>query len=301
MMFKYLNLMAEPQVICYDDADDAAAVVAAAEAAEAATAAADATAAAAAVTTPPADGDGTQAFTQEQVNRMMAEDRRKHETKSKQVGDQIKTMETRMQQMIADKRTSDEHKAMLESDLEDVRASQRTAQEQRDHIAAKATADHESALTSLTDEKSMWEDLYKTSMIDRAIIDAAIEHDAFNPDQIIDKLKPRTEMRPHKDEEGNLTGSMEARVASKVIEEDGTVLTSWDTPSQVVEKLKTSGQDKDGNLFRSAVIAGIGGGTAASTTGSGIKINPNSISPEEYAKRFKENPESLGLPPRKNY
>ena len=241
-------------------------------------------------------------FTQIQLNEYLATDRRKHEAATKKVADQAKAMEQRLEKMIADKQTSDAQRAGLESDLEDFRASQRSEEEQREHVALKAKEAHDNEVKELTEAAGTWETLYKQSTIKRTLTDAAVKHDAFNPKQIVALLEQKTEMRPVKEADGVtvIPNKFEARTAIDVREEDGTILTAWKTPSEAVEGMKND-PDEDGNLFRNAVLAGIGGGTAATTGKNSAGVDPSKLSIEEKARRFKEDPESLGLKPKRNY
>lgn len=252
---------------------------------------------------PPA-GDkksGEATFTQSQLNEILAADRRKHQDQTKKVQDQAKSMETRLEKMIDDKNNSDAVRASLAADLEELRASQRTDAEQREHNAAKSKAEHENQIKGLEESAVTWEGLYKASTIERALTDAAVEHEAFRPGQIVSLLKDKTEMRQNKDSEGNLLpDSFTSKTAIEVTTEEGEVLTHWKSPSEVIKMMKENSAE-DGNLFRNAVLAGIGAGTAAGTGKNSAGVDPSKLSIEEKARRFKEDPESLGLKSRRNY
>jgi len=293
MTFKNkLFVYATPQVLCYDEpsGDDAAAAAAAAAVA-AAEAAAD------------AEGDGDDGgddaakakFTQDQLNKILAEDRRKEEAKRKAVGETAKQMEARLKQAIADNRNSEELRAGLEADLEDLKASQRSEAEQREHLAARAKEEHETQVATLQQAATQWEGLFKQSSIERSILDAAVKHEAFNNDIIVNLLASKTEMKQAKDSAGNLLpDKYEPKTAVSVKDPDsGELLTAWKSPEEAVEIMKNN-PDEFGGLFRNAVIAGIGGGTAASNQ-PGPKVDAAKLTAEEFARRFAENPESLGL------
>jgi len=294
MTFKEF-VLSFPQVLCYEDGD-----------AGDAGGAAD-TGAAADAGGGEGQGEGVgqsqqeKLFTQEQLNEFLARDRRTHQEQTKKVAEQAKQMESRLQKLISDKNTSEAHRASLEADLEDLRASQRTEQEQREHLAKKAKEEHENALNNLKSEASQWESLFKESTVQRTLTDAAVKHEAFSPSQLVALLKDKTEMRPVKDQENQvIPGRFEAKTAIEVKGDDGQVMTAWKTPEEAVEMMKNN-PDEYGNLFRNAVIAGIGGGTAASTGKNSAGVDPSKLSMAEKARRFREDPESLGLPPRKNY
>lgn len=233
-------------------------------------------------------------FTQDQVNKFLAEDRRKRETKVQTQNEQFKKMEDRLGQMISAAETTKEQKAMLEADLEDLRASQRTEQEQREHLAKQAKEKHDDEITTLKENGLKWEALYKTSMIQRSLLDAAAEHDVYNAEDIIDKLEKHTELRPDKDTDGNLLGTFSPRTAVKVKDENGETLTAWKTPSEAVAAMKAN-SEKHGNLFRSSVMAGIGGGTATTPGAGNAPVDGKNLSDDEWFKAAQENPDKFGV------
>jgi hypothetical protein len=285
-----------PQVLCYDEGEGAGDA-----GAGAGEGAGDAGAAGGDEGQGAGEGAQTKTFTQDQLNEILAADRRKHQEQTKKVAEQAKSMESRLQKLIADKNTSEAQRAGLEADLEDLRASQRSEAEQREHLAKKAKEEHENTVNNLKGEAQQWESLFKESTVQRTLTDAAVKHEAFSPNQLVALLKDKTEMRPVKDQEGQvIPGRFEARTAIEVKGEDGEVMTAWKDPTEAVELMKNN-PDEYGNLFRNAVIAGIGGGTAASTGKNSAGVDPSKLSIAEKARRFKEDPESLGLSARKNY
>jgi DNA-binding transcriptional MerR regulator len=75
--------------------------------------------------TPPADG-GERKFSQEELNQVLAKDRRKHEA-------QLQKMADTLESLSASKNLSEEEKANLASQLEEARASVRTKEQQLTH------------------------------------------------------------------------------------------------------------------------------------------------------------------------
>lgn len=286
MTFKWDFILAYPQIICFDGEEDGDALGDAVDSGD----------------------DGQQetkkqetVFTQEQVNKFLAEDRRKREQKLKSQEEQVKKAEERLQQIASQAETTKEQKVMLEMEIEQLRASRRSEEEQRKHLEEQRKKAHENEINDLKSKMVEWEGLYKSSTIERALNDAAIAHEAFRPGQIVDLLRNRTEMKEAKDKDGNvILGQYVPMVAVQVTEEDGTVLTNWVEPNKAVELMKND-PDRDGNLFKNSVIAGIGGGTAPSTGSNSAKVDPNKLSDEEFERRFREDPKSLGLRPKTYY
>ena len=67
------------------------------------------------------------------------------------------------------------------------------------------------------------------------------------------------------------------------------------TPSEAVKRMTEIAEFQ--NLFRKNVVSGVGGNSAIGglTTGSNGRIDPRSLTPEQYQKVRAENPELLGL------
>lgn len=287
MTFELDYVFSYPQIICYDGEGEGTAV-----------------------SDPPASGDPPAnddqpdgqkkeaVFTQAQLNEILAADRRKHQDQTNKVKEQAQQLEAQMQKLIQDKNTTEAAKASLQADLDELRASQLTEEQKRELAAKKAKEEHENQVKNLQEQATQWETLFKRSTIERTLTDAAVTHDAFSPSQIVSLLKDHTEMKPVKDSDGNeIPGRFEPKTAIKITEENGEVLTAWKTPAEAVEHMKTQ-SDLFGNLFKNHVIAGIGSGTAP---GGGKPTDPSKLSIEEKARRFREDPESLGLKPKRNY
>lgn len=272
-----------PQLLCYDEDGGEGA----AEASEA------------------SDDSGSEApsgtvFTQEQVNEFLAKDRRAQQAKLKKQQEQFSKMEKQLETFIAREKEGSQERMQLEADLEELRATQRTAEQQREHEAKRAAEKHQRELEEARGAATNWETMFKKSSIDRAILDAANEHNAFNANDFIALLGPRAEMREQKDKDGNPTGQLVPMVAIDVQDEEtGEMLRAWKSPSEAVKAMKEQ-PEQHGNKFRDSVIAGIGGGTATSSGGKGsAQVDPTKLSMEEKARLFKENPEALGLPKRR--
>jgi hypothetical protein len=79
-------------------------------------------------------------------------------------------------------------------------------------------------------------------------------------------------------------------------EETGQAEITLRTPQEAVQRMKEL-PEQWGNLFRANVVSGIGSGAATGgvTSGEGGRIDVAKLSPEQYRKLRKENPEALGL------
>lgn len=290
---KLYNLIwTNPALACYEGDDDGGDgdLVQAAEAAAAA-AATDAAAKAneAKKAADEARKNTEKTFSQSDLNTFLAEDRRKHQEK-------IKGLEDGYKKILADTNLQKEQRAKLEAELQDVQASQRTKEQQAEYERKQEHERYVTEMETVKDQSKQWETLFKNSVVDRSLQDAAITHEAFNPTQIMGLLRPMTRMQEKKDDSGNPLGLFSPVIDFLDINEtNGEQETTLRTPEEAVQRMKELPQ-LYGNLFRSNVVSGIGSGSATGGVRSGEgRIDPTKLTPEQYRKIRKENPEALGL------
>jgi len=241
--------------------------------------------------TPPDGGTSTEApktFTQEQVNEFLAKDRRKNQETFKQKYD---TLETSMQAQLERVGNDSEERERLEKELADLQASFRTKEQQIEWEKKQSEKKYQSELEEERKERERWQKLYRNEKIDRSLLDAAGQ-DAFNPSLIVDLLRTQTELKVE-----NVEGS-ESLVPmvnfNDVDEKTGEPIKTLRTPEDAVKRMKELPQ-LYGGLFRANVVSGVGAGAAEATPGANSKIDVTKLSPEQYRKIRKENPELLGL------
>lgn len=231
-------------------------------------------------------------FSQTDVNTFLAEDRRKHQEK-------ISKLETSYKAILEDKNLQQEQRDKLEAELQDLQKMSRTKEQQAEY---ERKQEHERFTLEVEELKvaaERWESMYKSSVIDRSLQDAAIAQDAFNAKQIMGLLRPITRMQEKTDDGGNLLGQFSPVIDFPDIDETtGDQVTTLRTPEEAVQRMKELPQHY-GNLFRSNVVSGVGSGSATGGVQSGEgRIDPTKLTPEQYRKVRKENPEALGLKPR---
>ena len=230
-------------------------------------------------------------FSQDDMNRFLADDRRKH-------GEKYKKLEGAYEDMISDKNLASEERSKLQGELEDLRKTFRTKKSNEEYERKQERERFTQELTGYKESAIKWEHMYKDSAIQRSLQDSAIAAEAFNPAQIVGLLRPMTEMRPAVDTDGNeLDGHMAPKVDFPDINaETGQAEITLRTPQEAVQRMKEL-PEQWGNLFRANVVSGIGSGAATGgvTSGEGGRIDVTKLSPEQYRKLRKENPEALGL------
>jgi hypothetical protein len=230
-------------------------------------------------------------FNQDDVNTFLADDRRKH-------GEKYRKLEGAYEEMLADKTLASEQRGKLESELQDLQKSFRTKEQQAEYERKQEQQRFKTEVTGYKDSAIKWERMYKDSVIERSLQDAAIAAESFNPSQIVGLLRPMTQMRPATDEDGGeIEDQMNPMIDFPDIDEKtGDRIVTLRTPQQAVQRMKEM-PEHYGNLFRANVVSGIGSGAATGgvTSGEGGRIDVTKLTSEQYRKLREDNPEALGL------
>jgi hypothetical protein len=272
------SYLACPSLVCFDNAGDPPAAAAAA--------------AAAVGGDPPAAGAGDppKNFTQEEVNKFLAEDRRKHQ-------ERLQRLEGQLAEISESKNLSEQERAKLEETLEDVRKQFRTKEQQLAHERKQLEEQFTGRIKDLEGKAQVWETRYRESTITRALQDAAVSHDSFQPSQVVTILRPMTKMVEIPDQAGKSTGQFKPMIDFPDKDPNtGEEILTQRTPEDAVKRMKEL-PDLYGNLFKSGVVSGIGSGsgTGGLTPGQGGRLDVTKLTTEQYMKIRKENPELLGL------
>lgn len=233
----------------------------------------------------------TATFTQEQVNEFMAKDRRKNEEKFKR---QYEKLESQMKQQIQRAGNDSEERERLQQELEDLQATFRTKEQQVEWEKKQTEKKYQTDLENERKERERWEKLYRQEKIDRSLLDAASSQDAFNPTLIVDLLRPAAELKADNVEGQGYTFATMVNF-NDIDEKTGEPIRTLRTPEDAVKRMKELPQ-LYGGLFRANVVSGVGAGSAEATPGAHAKLNLKDLTPEQYRKIRKENPELLGLP-----
>ena len=227
------------------------------------------------------DGDG-KVFTQAEVNEFVVK-------RNKALKAQYESLESNYEGLLKQQNLTNEQRSKLESELEGVRAALRTKEEQAKHEAKLAASKHQQEVQSLTQERDQFRNMFQSGIRDRAILEAAQKHDAFNPQQFIPFLSPRTKVIDELDAQGNKTGNQVPVVEVTVTGDDGTPKTVQKSVEDAVADLKAS----DPNLFKNGVATGIGEGSNPGVAQGDLDLA--NMSDEEYFANYDAIQKKLGL------
>lgn len=239
-------------------------------------------------------GDVKTAFTQEDINKFLAEDRRKHQEK-------YKNLETRLAQLAESKNIEEKERAKYQEEVESLRAQWLTKEQQAEYNRKKEKEQYEQELKTAKDTATQYQGLYTSHVIDDSIRRAASPDEVMNQELIVQLLRPKTQIRPITNEEGKPTDKQAPMVEFDDIDENtGQPITTLRTPADAIQRMKEL-PSQYGGLFRANVISGVGQGAATGgvTSGTGkVDISKIARDPALYRKYRKENPALLGLKPR---
>ncbi len=140
---------------------------------------------------PPADSG--RAFSQEEVNRLLADDRRKHQAR-------IDRVQRTLEEVSASKNLSVKEREQLATQLEAMAAENRTREEQLVHERTQLEKQHAQVLADEKKNTDAWRKRFEDSAIQNALVDASHRSDAFSTDQILRLLRPSTRVVERADE-----------------------------------------------------------------------------------------------------
>lgn len=249
------------------------------------------------------DGEGTATETppakvefsaeqQAKVNALLADERRKAETKSKS---DLQSIQAQLEEALQSKTLAEEDRTKLKATHEDTQKRLRTEAEQLAHEKKRAEEEFKTKYTEVESRATAWEQRFKSAEITRSLQDAAIAEEAYNPTQIVSLLRHSTKMTEEVDEKTNKpTGNFMLEVEFEDVSTEGASYTAKMPPAKAVKRMKELPQYA--NLFKSGVVSGLGGNsTAGGAAGGNTKIDLRNLTPEQYRELRKNNPKALGL------
>jgi hypothetical protein len=236
-------------------------------------------------------GSGDARFSQEDVNRMLADDRRKHQA-------QVQRVEKMLEEVSASKNLTIQEREQFAQQLEDLRKETRTKEQQLAHEKKQLEEQLTGKITNAEKAAKEWEQRYREGTVERALQDAAVGGEAFNVNTVMSVLRPMTRLIEITDEKtGKGTGKFKVVVDFPDTDPNtGEPTATLHTPDSAVKRMKDLPQIY-GNLFKSGVVSGIGSSAATGglASGTGGKFDPRKLTQEQYMELRAKNPAALGL------
>jgi len=130
-----------------------------------------------------------------------------------------------------------EQKTKVEEELETLRGTLRTKEEQAIHDKQKLSQQHTKQLTAVQEEAKQWQTRYSNMHIQNSLLAAAGDNNAFNPQQIVQILQPNTSLVEGVDGEGKPNGTFSAVVKLSLPDDKGNMAEMTLPPSEAVSKM----------------------------------------------------------------
>jgi hypothetical protein len=239
--------------------------------------------------TPTPPTPDSKSFTQDDLNKFLAEDRRKHQEK-------IQKLESSYQEALSNAQLTAAERENLETSLGDLRKQFRTKEQEAVEQTKKIESDYQQRLTAAETSAKRWQEQYTDATITRSIMDAAVTLDAYDADQIVTILRHSTKMVEKVDADGKRTGQYEPMVDFyDTNSETGEQVLTQRRPSEAVKRMGEL--PKYANLFKANVTGGLSATSATGSLkpGSNGVVDVTKLTTDQYLKLRKENPALLGL------
>jgi len=229
------------------------------------------------------DGDdGKLSMTQDQLNKMMADNRRKLTQQNEKLVGELNTLKNQAT-MTATERSE------LEERIEKLQEQTMTQEEIAKRDTKKAGKAHQEEIDKLTGERDHWQLNYTSERVNRSLQDAAIEAKATVPEQIVSLLGPQTYLSEVLGEDGKPTGAYEPLIKFVDVDDDGKPTTHSLKPADAMKRMQEL-PDRFGNLFINPGAGGFGADNGAGGKGGKQKTIDAIKDPDAYMKWRKANP-----------
>lgn len=189
-------------------------------------------------------------FSQDDVNKIVAEEKRKTQAAQAKLVTELEAMRNKAN-LTASEREE------IEQRLESVKSEFMTKEELLKQEKAKSEKKLKEDLDAKSKEAENWRGRFTQSTITRSITDAAVASDAFSPKQIVAQLAPNTRLVDVLGEDNKPTGEFVAKVKITAKDKDNKDITLDLEVGEAVKKM--SEQDEFANLFKGKGTGGTGG------------------------------------------
>jgi len=205
-------------------------------------------------------------YTQKEFDGHMAGLRKKSEASNEAMTKELETLKERSN-LTAQERTD------LESRLESLKEESMTKEQKLNKQLKKNETEWADKYKILEDQHNTLNTKYEDETINRAITNAALDGEAFSPEQIVAVLRPTTELMAELDDKKEPTGKMLVMGKHTGVDEDGKVVTENLPINEIVKKMRED-TNRFGNLFKTNNTSGVGGGNRDKDN-SGTKYDGN--------------------------
>lgn len=198
---------------------------------------------------PEPEANPQKTFTQEELNGILKKEKEKNRG-------QLEKALSEVQMLRKKANLTSEEKIQLDKRVEDLQDQLLTKEQRAKNEIEKLQKKAEEERTQLEQERNDWRERFTTTTIERTILDAAHEHNAFDPEQIVLMLKPNTQLAEELSEEGEPTGNLIPKTLFKDTDKEGKAVELKLSVSEAVKRM--SEMDRYANLFKYEGQGGFG-------------------------------------------
>lgn len=216
-------------------------------------------------------------FTQEQVDTMVSETAKKHQTQAQKALEELDAIKTKAQ-------LSETERVELNERIDTMKNQLLTKEELAKKDKDKLLANHTDELKLVTIERDSWKSRYTESTIIRNITDEAVANKAFVPEQVVNMLWNDTNLIPVLDSDDKPTGELQARVKFPDVDKEGKPCILDLTIAEAVKRMTEI--EKYYNLFKGEGTGGMGLNNRPS--GKNLDIRKIATDPAAYREARKK-------------
>lgn len=218
-------------------------------------------------------------FTQDQVNALIATDKRNLQQKNQQ-------LVTQLQQIQESANLNSQEKEQLATQINDLQLQFQTKEQKAAEEVGTLRKKLETETKNLMTDRDGWKDRYSEEVRTRAITDAAVSGEAFNPSQVVALLKTNTRLVEEKDDKG-IVKNYKPVVRFTAFDEKGAAIELELSPTEAITRMKED-VARYGNLFKSKTAGGFGGQGNQGDAGDS-KADISKMTHEQYRAWRKKN------------
>lgn len=215
-------------------------------------------------------------LTQEQVDKILSDEREKFNGVKKKYDDELQALKARTELTDQERKELDERIARLQSE-------HTTKAEQLQAELSTTRKQSEAQIKKIEAERMRYQSLFAQKMISSEITQAASIHKAVNPGQIMALIGPMTELVEELDEEGKPNGNFVPQVKYPTTDKDGKKIVLTLPVDSAVKRMRED--EIHANLFQ---YEGNGGSGSRNTGGTKVNMAELLRDPVKYRKAREE-------------
>jgi hypothetical protein len=186
---------------------------------------------------------------QKLVADALAETKKAGQVQAQKALDELNALKTKSTLTADERKSLEERLTVMQSEIA-------TKEELARRDLEKTKREAELSQKTLVDERDAWKNRHINSMTNNEILSAAAGKEAYNPDQIVQILKPQIYIAEVTDSEGKPTGDLVPKVKYTGKGSDGKPTTLDVTVVEAVKLMSES--EEHSNLFKSGDVDGVG-------------------------------------------